>query len=615
MKTRRKRVPAPSTGSPALRLARQAWQLQYVDSSQSLALAERAYQRASDSGDVAAEGRARLARGFHRMRYATPEMAIEELTEAQRCCETVRDRTGSLLAQVGIARCMWRQGRFRESLDLVLPLRAEGLRVLKGADRSVLLNGIAGCYSSLGQSIEAFAYMYQALRESATAPAHGFDVVLYTNLSHELLQLGDYAEALRFVEEGIKRCVGLKNARLLSVLLVNRIVCLTDLGRPRDALPDIERVLELPADPTGRGSTAASFEILAIAALRAGDVAVGADLVVRANAAAGGSSLPDERIELVVAEAELLRARGQPADAVARLEAALPLPADGLGLRVQCLFYDELARLHEQLGDAARAASHLRSWQALHVERARRASEARYQAAYLQTELLRMQQERDESEARRREAERAKSELETVNRQLSQKIDEVQALQAALERQAVRDFLTGLFNRRHLSDVMPSMLALAERDRQPLALAIIDLDHFKSVNDRYGHPFGDMLLAAFGKLLTTRMRKSDIACRYGGEEFCLLMPRTDAPTAQRKIAALLKLWRGAAFPIDGAHGGGTLTGLTFSVGISDSIRAGGVAEQLLRAADACVLEAKRLGRNRVVVHSIQTRAEPASAPH
>jgi len=615
MKSRSKRAAKPSAGSPALRLAHKAWQMQYTDSPQSLALAEEAYQKALSAKDVAAEGRARLVRGFHWMRFATPEQGAEELARAQHCCEAARDRAGRILALVGIARCGWRQGRFREALDMVLPLRAEGLRVLKDAERGMLLNGIAGCYSSLGQSAEAFAYMYQALRESDATRMHGFDVVLYTNLSHELLQLGDYAEALRYVEEGIKRCAKLTNARLLSVLLVNRVACLTDLDRPREALVDILRVLALPADPTGRGITAASFEILAIAALRAGETDLGADLVARATAALGKGAIPDERIELVVAEAELQRARGHLADTVAHLEAALPLPEDGLSLRVQCLYFETLAGVREQLGDAAPALALLRRWQALHVERARRASQARYQAASLQTELLQLQRERDESEARRIESERAKVELEQINQQLSQKIDEVQALQSALGRLAVRDFLTGLFNRRHLNDVMPSMLALAARDRQPLAVVIIDLDHFKDVNDRYGHLMGDMLLAAFGKLLVTRMRKSDIACRYGGEEFCLLMPRTDASAAQRKIGAVLKFWRGTAFPIEGGKSGSTLTGLSFSAGVSDSIRAAGSTDELLKAADACVLEAKRLGRDRIVVHAIAAPAEPASARH
>jgi diguanylate cyclase (GGDEF)-like protein len=473
----------------------------------------------------------------------------------------------------------------------------------------MLLNGIAGCYSSLGESAEAFAYLYQALRDTLAAPTRGFDIVLYTNLSHELLQLGDCAEALRYVEEGIRRCAGVNNARLLGVLLVNRVICLTELGRPREALPDIRAVLDLPPEAAGRDAAAISYESFAIAALRAGEIALGADLVARTAA----SELPDERIEFVVAQAELLRARGQLAESAAHLEATLPLPADVLSLRVQCLFFDALARVHEESGNPARALECLRTWQARHVERARRASQARYQAASLHTELLRMQQERDDIEARRRAAERAKAELEAVNQQLSQKIDEVQALQTALERQAVRDFLTGLFNRRHLNDVMPTLLALAARERQPLAVVIIDLDNFKDVNDRYGHLTGDALLAAFGRLLLTRVRKSDVACRYGGEEFCLLMPRTDAPTAQRKVAALLKVWRSAAFPIETGRGAATLTGLTFSAGVSDSVRAGGSAEQLLKVADDCVLEAKRIGRERIVLHSSRPRAEAVSA--
>lgn len=354
MKAKTQRGSRPSGPSPAARLAREAWLLQYSNAPRSLALAERAFERAVAAGDGAAECRARLARGFHWMRFDTPEKGEQELTQAQQCFEATRDRAGAILAAVGISRCWWRQGRFREALDLVLPLRGEGLRLLKGVDRCMLLNGIAGCYSALGQSGEAFAYMYQALRESSAALMHGFDVVLYTNLSHELLQLGDYAEALRHVEEGIKRCAGLNNPRLLTVLLVNRIVCLTEMGRPRDALPDIRHVLDLPDDAAGRGESAASFETLAIAALRAGELALGAEMVARAAGAAAGSAISDERIEHVVAEAELLRAQGRPAEAAARLESALPLPAD-LSLRVRCLFHEVFACANEQRGEAALA--------------------------------------------------------------------------------------------------------------------------------------------------------------------------------------------------------------------------------------------------------------------
>lgn len=583
-------------GTGALRLARRAWRLQYRNSVQSVALAEQACARALVTGDLGAEGWARLTRGFHRMRYATPGEAERELANAQHCFEAAQDRPGHMLASIGIARCWWLQGRHRDALDLALPLRADGLRILRQEERGMLLNTIAGCYSTAGQSAEAFAYLFQALRETSAARNHGFDVVLYCNLAHELFQLGDYYEALSYLEEGMQRCERLGNARLLGTLLLNRIICLTDLGRPRDALPDVRRLLALPPDATGRGLTEAGFETMAISAFRAGDVALGDELVAQARQAQTRAADVDERVELVVAVAEGLRARGGTDEATAQMEQALPLPSDGVSLRVRCLFFQTLVELHEQRGEAAPALRHLRTWQTLHVERALLASRARYQAASLQTELLRLRHERDEIEARRRSTERAKAELESINQQLSQKIDEVQALQTALKEQAVRDFLTGLFNRRHLADVLPSMAALAERHREPLAVAIIDFDHFKAVNDAHGHAVGDRLLAAFGALLIKRTRKSDIAIRFGGEEFLLLMPRTTSHAAAAKVEALLKMWRDTVFKLPN----GALRNNTFSAGVADS-RSVREIDSLLKAADDCVLRAKQLGRNQVVI--------------
>jgi diguanylate cyclase (GGDEF)-like protein len=583
--------------TPALRQARKAWKLQYRDSGQSIALADRALERATRDDDVAAEGWARLTRGCYRMRHDTPAEGTRELALAQACFAAAGESAGQVLAAVGTARCWWIQGRFRDARDLVLPLRDEGLERLKHEERGMLLNTIAGCYSSMGQSAEAFAYLYQALRESSPARGHGFDVALYTNLAHELFQLGDYAEALKYIEEGIERCARLNNPYMLSVLLINRVICLTDLGRPHDALEDVRRLQGLPATTSGRGSENAGFETMAIAALRAGETDLGEQLVEHATVSLGEEATPDEQIELIVATVELLIAHGELDAAVARMERALPLPAEGLGLRVACLFYQTLADLCERIGDAPRTLVHLRAWQSLHIERAERASRARVQAASLQTELMRLQHARDEIDARRRATERARAELEAINQQLSHKMREVESLRAALEQQAVRDFLTGLFNRRHLNNVLPSMHALAQRGGEPLSLAIIDLDHFKDVNDRYGHDAGDMLLAAFGDLLIQRMRKSDVACRYGGEEFCVLMPRTDAQAARRKLEKLLGEWSAMIFPV----AGGLIASNTFSAGVTDSRAVPGSVDHLLKAADNSVLEAKRLGRSQILV--------------
>jgi diguanylate cyclase (GGDEF)-like protein len=554
---------------------------------------------AADGGDHHALGWAALTRGYYLMRYGGPREADAVLGEARKQLRRLGDRRGELLAQVGQARCRWMRGGAEEALDEVLPLRAEALTLLKDEERGVFLNVIAGCYSSLGRSDQAFAYMYQGLRESSATRNRGFDVVLYCNLAHELYQLGDYHEALSYVEEGLKRAADLNNPRLIRVLLLNRIICLTDLGRPAEALADIREAVFLGSAVSQHD---ASHEALAIGALRAGELQLGRELVERARRSIPEDALADARAELVVAEAELLRAEGDRDGAIRILEEALPGIDDTVSLRIRALLHRLLADLHEESGQAGDALRSLRRWQELQLERSTQASLARHQAASLQTELLRLVRQRDESEARRRATERARKELEAANRALAEanealarKVAEVEALQAELRQQAIRDVLTGLFNRRYLNDILPTLVAQARREDEPLSVVILDLDHFKELNDARGHLEGDRVLAAFGRLLDRRLRKGDVACRYGGEEFCLLLPRTDAPGARRKVARLLEEWR-AAGPT------------TFSAGIADTRAVEGSEVAILQKADDAALEAKRQGRARIVI------AEGAGGP-
>lgn len=592
----------PPSRTAAWRQARQAWGLLYSDSPRCVALADQALAAAQRRGDAGAEGWARLARGFNLIWYASPADALHELQLAVTAFEAAGDRSGLLLAEVGRARCACRSGSCSASLQRLLALRDDGLQRLRHDERGVLLNTIADCYSALGESRQALAYIFQAMRAARAARRPGFDVVIYSNLARELIRLGDYHPALAYIEQGLQRCRRLRNPRLYSVLAISLVICLTRLHRPAEALPTIRQLLRLPTDGSGRGPANAHYETMALAALQAGDLVLGEQLIELARTSLSGHADADERITLQVAHAELQLARGRPREALAALEpSAAKLVAgtiDGLSLRTHCVFLHVLATVHELLGDSVAALATLREWQRRYVQRTRQASEARYQAAALQTELLRLQLRLDTAEASRRATERARAELELANAQLERKVTEVQALQQALQQQATRDFLTGLYNRRHLDHVLPGLLALAQRDRQPLAAVIIDLDHFKAVNDTLGHPAGDHLLAAFGQLLNRHSRRSDVACRYGGEEFCLLLPRTSAQAALRKCAQLLKAWAQVAAPDAPA----ARTPLTFSAGVADTLSAACSPHGLLQAADAALLRAKRGGRNRVVVH-------------
>jgi diguanylate cyclase (GGDEF)-like protein len=586
-----------TSASAALRLARKAWQLQFEDAAQSIALADQALTRAAGTDDLPAQAWGRLARGYHLMRHVTSVEGAAELEHAQRCFDMLADRRGFILAAVGISRCAWMEGRLQESLDLLAPLRDEGLHVLKQEERGMLLNGIAGCYSTLGESAQAFAYMYQALRESSPAHNNGFDTVLFCNLAHELYQLGDCEAALSYVQEGLTRCEQLNNPRLRNVLMVNRIVSLLELDRAEHAMADVHALLAANAHTTGPGTQGVAYEALALAAIRTGHDALGRRLIDRALQTQPQDPLPEARVDLAVAQAELLKTEGRLQEALARLERELPLASPGVSLRAHCLVRSCLADLHTQLGQSDQALAHLQQWRTCHLARSRLAAQARYQAASLHTELLRVQRQRDDIDARRAATERARTELQQANELLQLKIQEVQALQDELRQQAVRDGLTGLFNRRHLNDVLPSMFALARREQQPLAVAIIDLDYFKQVNDQHGHLAGDTVLKTFAALLTEHTRGSDVLCRYGGEEFCLLMPATSAQTAGEKLETLQAQWRAKTFEF----ASGTVTAQTFSAGVADSELDTHVPENLLKCADDHALFAKRLGRGRVIV--------------
>jgi diguanylate cyclase (GGDEF)-like protein len=180
--------------------------------------------------------------------------------------------------------------------------------------------------------------------------------------------------------------------------------------------------------------------------------------------------------------------------------------------------------------------------------------------------------------------------------ELSQKVREVEALQAQLATEAVRDPLTQLFNRRHLDSITPGLIAAALRRGAPLAVALVDLDHFKRVNDRYGHPAGDRVLRDIGALLGSALRPADVVCRYGGEEFCIVFPDTDAAGARTALGALAAKLGDVAVAWDGE----TLSGFTFSAGVATLTRDGSTFVALVDAADRALYEAKAAGRNRIV---------------
>jgi diguanylate cyclase (GGDEF)-like protein len=175
---------------------------------------------------------------------------------------------------------------------------------------------------------------------------------------------------------------------------------------------------------------------------------------------------------------------------------------------------------------------------------------------------------------------------------LRARLEEISLLQEKLSEQAIRDGLTGLYNRRYLDETLPRDLARAKREGYSLAVVMLDLDHFKNVNDTYGHAGGDEVLKAIAKVLSEGARESDVVCRYGGEEFLVALPRMSVAQALERVA----VWRNTVNTTPVRHGEFAI-GVRFSAGIAAYPEHGGEAYALIARADQALYQSKANGRN------------------
>lgn len=170
-------------------------------------------------------------------------------------------------------------------------------------------------------------------------------------------------------------------------------------------------------------------------------------------------------------------------------------------------------------------------------------------------------------------------------------------LREVLRSQSIRDSLTGLFNRRYMEESLERELRRASRKQCSLGVMMIDIDHFKTFNDSFGHDAGDAVLRELAKIFKAQFRGEDIVCRYGGEEFTIILPDATLQGTQERAEQLREVAKNAI----AQYRGQALDHVTLSIGVSSYPEKGLVAEALLRAADSALYRAKEDGRDRVIL--------------
>ena len=190
--------------------------------------------------------------------------------------------------------------------------------------------------------------------------------------------------------------------------------------------------------------------------------------------------------------------------------------------------------------------------------------------------------------------------------ELQRRNSELEEMLFRVEYMAMTDALTGLYNRRRFNDVLKHEFATTWRYKNQLTCIMLDIDLFKRINDRYGHPAGDEVLKSIGAILSKSIREVDIVARYGGEEFALLMPHTAKKDAAWAAERIMEQIRDTSVEFDNHE-----IHFSVSMGVADICDiVNNDMDDLIRAADLALYEAKRLGRDRIVLYTKELLTNP-----
>lgn len=571
-------------------LLEQAWAQVYLDASQALALV-----RQCAATLCYRPGPGWLIQALVEVKLGQADAAGTSLAQARERLARPADARHLDLCDEVQAILLRGAGDYEAAARLQREIDARPDPGYKAIDQFVRCNSRAITQKVLGHYDEALRQFYLALRAADETGLAGPRVTALCNLGAHHHDLFNHEDSRVLMEQALQQAREAGAKQIVRTSASNLIVIYHAAGLPGDARAMAEFLLRNPQE-LAPGALEKTLRTLALGHLSVGDFEAAESFLNRRNS--NNQSNGDGEVFEAWMRARCLLARGDPQGARALCE-------DTLHAREQCSRADlpyHLMELHraaadacEQRGDTAAALAFVRRAYGLYEQLVGRSARARFRALQASHEMVQAQHERDIARNSQRSAEEDRRRLSELNEALLQKAAETEMLHAQLREQALRDPLTGLHNRRYLFEMAPGLLELSRRQSSPLCVVLIDLDHFKSLNDTYGHDTGDAVLKRFAALLVQMLRRSDVVIRYGGEEFVAVMPDVGPAGAQLMLSRLLEAYQGKQQEID--HPG--LPRCSFSAGIAQFLMHGDTLEQLLSRADSALYAAKNLGRARI----------------
>ena len=574
-------------------LIAQAWAQCYLDPERALALARAVISAGGPDVPIA---------WFHvalaHVRMGDLPPSVQALEQARRRLEALGDARGIALCDEVAAIQLRHAGDYAGCRQLHDQIDSRGDLGYTDADRFIARNSRAITCKLLGATDAALGHFYAALQAAQCSGLEGHRVTALVNLGAYHQALFNMDDSRQLTEQALAAATQAGSTLNMVVGAVNLVAIYHAMGLMAKAREMVSLLTE--RDPPLSATVLNRYAVtLALGHMAVGEYDDAQRLLDRGATAGVGDG--DGMLFWTWLQARCLLARGQASEARRLVESTLEQRDSPHQRQLSTGPYEQMQVLAvaadacEALGDAAAALGFVRQSHAVYEEMVGRSARARYIALQARHELFETQRERDLARNSQREAEQARAMLLQLNEALQAQIDETALLHTKLQEQALRDPLTGLHNRRYLFEIAPGLLDLARRQKSNLVVVLLDLDHFKLLNDTYGHHAGDAVLQRFSALLTQMLRRSDVICRHGGEEFVAVMPDITPDGAQTMLTRLLQAYQSQPQEV----GRRRLPSCSFSAGIAQFPAHGHTLEQLLSRADKALYTAKARGRARI----------------
>jgi len=576
-------------------MAELAWELRRLDTQASLELAEEAYVLALENNYKTGLAASLLARGFARSRLAQYEQAQQDAQQAYNYYEELNNGIGSYRALNLLGVTYGQLGDFSKALRTFLETHMLCEMLGEHAGAAAALNNAALTHTYLSDYASALELHLRALKDYEKLKDQEGMARTLANIGSAYMELARYHEALESFQKALD-AQGQWHDKLVNASILMTMgrsyFEINDLDNAQSCILKSQNYFKALGDEQGISQTQL---VLGLINLKTGklDQAIKQLKGALESAKKIGDRLCEAQSGLELAKSYLLNHNVFEAEALLlhTLQVAKAIESKAEVYKVHL----SLAGLYESQKDFEEALFHQKAYGQLKDDVFNAASDHKFQSLQISFQVEQAERENEIFRLRNVELAQANQKLQSLNESLKDLNAQKSQLLTKLERQALEDPLTGLFNRRHFDEQTSKLFSIAQLEQKRLSIMICDIDNFKSINDTYSHQVGDEVLIKVAQLFRDNVRASDVLARYGGEEFILTMPDTSTDLAIMVCERLRKAIESYAWSEINPN-----LKVTISLGLASDVSVESF-EKMIAFADEKLYEAKRSGKNKLCV--------------